>query len=225
MHQLTDKKNRIAIYLVFFLILSTTSNKNSEKLKIYSNKINKINVIGLSKDNNIQLINKLDSFLYKNIFTINREDLKEIISEYNIIEEYNVKKVYPSILNINVKPTKLIAKINGNDLLLVGSNGKLIKNKITDETLPYVVGKFNSKEFLELRKNIESSKFNFTELKKIFYYPSNRWDILTNDDVLIKLPETDLLKSLNFANKLITNKKFKGNKLIDLRIANHLIVR
>tara|TARA_B100000780_G_C21026555_1_gene411522 strand:+ start:74 stop:751 length:678 start_codon:yes stop_codon:yes gene_type:complete len=225
MHQLTDKKNRIAIYLVFFLILSTTSNKNSEKLKIYSNKINKINVIGLSKDNNIQLINKLDSFLYKNIFTINREDLKEIISEYNIIEEYNVKKVYPSILNINVKPTKLIAKINGNDLLLVGSNGKLIKNKITDETLPYVVGKFNSKEFLELRKNIESSKFNFTELKKIFYYPSNRWDILTNDDVLIKLPESDLLKSLNFANKLITNKKFKGNKLIDLRIANHLIVR
>mgnify|MGYP006132345687 FL=1 len=225
MHQLTDKKNRIAIYLVFFLILSTTSNKNSEKLKIYSNKINKINVIGLSKDNNIQLINKLDSFLYKNIFTINREDLKEIISEYNIIEEYNVKKVYPSILNINVKPKNLIAKINGNDLLLVGSNGKLIKNKITDETLPYVVGKFNSKEFLELRKNIESSKFNFTELKKIFYYPSNRWDILTNDDVLIKLPESDLLKSLNFANKLITNKKFKGNKLIDLRIANHLIVR
>jgi cell division protein FtsQ len=225
MHQLIDKKNRIIIYLIFFIILSTTNNKTTEKHKTYSNKINKINVTGLSNENNLQLVKKLDNFLHTNIFTLKSEDLKNIMSKNNIIEEYNIKKIYPSVLNIYVKPTKFIAKIHGNDLLLVGSNGKLIKNKTTDETLPYIFGKFNSKEFLNLRKNIESSKFNFIELKKIFYYSSNRWDILTNDDILIKLPENDLLWSLNFANKLITNKQFKDNKLIDLRITNHLITQ
>ena len=66
--------------------------------------------------------------------------------------------------------------------------------------------------------------YNFNELKEIYFFPSNRWDILTKDNVLIRLPEKDLLKSLNLAHKVMTDKQFKDNKLIDLRVINNLII-
>ena len=50
MHQLIDKKNKIIIYLLFLLILSTTSGKFvTTDVKAT---INQINIEGLSKDNN-----------------------------------------------------------------------------------------------------------------------------------------------------------------------------
>tara|TARA_B100000780_G_C20892967_1_gene355373 strand:+ start:13 stop:690 length:678 start_codon:yes stop_codon:yes gene_type:complete len=225
MHQLIDKKNKIVIYLIFLLILSTTSNKNIDQQTNYNIVINKIEITGLSINNNLQLKNKLDNFLYKNIFFLGKKEINNIILKYNIIEEYNVKKIYPSKLDIDVKPTKFIAKISSNNRLLVGSNGKLIENEITNEKLPYIFGKFNSKEFLKFKETVEYSKFNFTDLKAIFFYSSKRFDILTIDEILIKLPKNNLLKSLNVANKIIIDNQFKDKKIIDLRISSHIIIQ
>tara|TARA_B110001452_G_scaffold140142_1_gene116477 strand:- start:7579 stop:8256 length:678 start_codon:yes stop_codon:yes gene_type:complete len=225
MHQLIDKKNKIVIYLLFLVILSTTCNKNISQQKNYNIVINKIEISGLSINNNLQLKEKLDNFFYKNIFFLRKEEINSIILKYNIIEEYNIKKIYPSKLDIDIKPTKFIAKISNNNRLLVGSNGKLIENEITNETLPYIFGKFDSKEFLEFKEIIERSKFNFVDLKSIFFYSSKRLDILTIDEILIKLPKNNLLKSLNVANKIIVDNQFKDNKIIDLRISNHIIIQ
>jgi len=225
MHQLIDKKNRIIIYLIFLLILSTVSSKNIENKRNYSINIDKINVSGLSSDNNFKLTGKLKNFLNKNILTIERKDLIEAISKYNNIEDYDIKKIYPSVLNIKIKPAKYIAKISGKKNLIVGSNGKLIKTNTINETLPKFYGKFNSKEFLKFKRSIESSKFNFQDLKIIYYYSSKRWDVLTKNNILIKLPEKNLLDSLNFANRIIVDDQFKKYNLIDLRVDNHLIVQ
>jgi len=225
MHQLIDKKNKIILYLMFLLIFSTTSNKIINNEKNHFTKINKIEITGLSPIDNLKLVKKLESFYYKNIFIINKKKINRIVSEYNIIEEYKIKKIYPSKLNIEVKSTKFIAKISGNNQLLVGSNGKLIKTKVINEKLPYIFGEFNSKKFLELKNNIDRSKFDFTNFKSIFFFPSNRWDILTNNDVLIKLPEGNFFKALELAHMIVKNNEFKGRKIIDLRISNQLIVQ
>ena len=225
MPQLIDKKNKIILYLIFFLILSTTNNKitNNEK-KIFT-KIKKIEIIGSSNDNNFELLNKLNIFFSKNIFNIEGEKIHKIISKKNIIEEYRVDKIYPSALNIDIKPTKFIAKLSDNSKFLVGSNGKLIKNQTIDKTIPYLFGEFNSKEFLNFKKKIDRSSFSFTDFKSIFFYPSNRWDILTTDDILIKLPKDNLLETLNQAYIFINDSEFQNNKIIDLRIFNQLIVK
>lgn len=225
MLQLIDKKNRIVIYLIFLFILSTTSNKTIENQRNYLTTINKISVKGLSKKNNLKIQNKLDSFFYKNIFIIGKKEINKIISEYNIIEEYNIKKVYPSELKIDIKPTKILAKISGDKELFVGSNGKLIKMESTDKILPYIFGEFKSKKFLRFKEEVENSKFKITDFKSIFFFPSNRWDVLTVDDTLIKLSENDLSKALNIAYKVIKSDQFDNNKLIDLRISKHLIVK
>ena len=225
MHQLIDKKNKIIIYLLFLFILSTTSGKFKENQNRYSLKINQINVKGLSRTDNSKIYNELSNIFYKNILIVNKDEIQKVISKYNIIEEYNIKKIYPSAININIKPTKFVAKLSNNDQLLVGSNGKIIKNKNNIEILPYIFGEFNSKEFLIFKKNIDQSKFIFTEFKTLYFFPSSRWDILTYEDILIKLPPDNVPKSLDLAYKIINNINFKNINLIDLRVNNHLIIK
>ena len=224
MHQLIDKKNKIIIYLLFLLILSTTCGKFVENHNNYSSTINQINIKGLSSTYNKKITNELSDLFYKNILLVGKEEIQKIISKYNIIEEYNIKKIYPSTINIDIKPTKFIARLSSNDQL-VGANGKLIKNKDNNEILPYVFGKFNSEEFLTFKKNIDLSRFTFIKLKTLYFFPSKRWDILTKNDILIKLPQDNFLKSLNLAYKIINTDEFKNKKLIDLRVNNHLVIK
>ena len=225
MHQLIDKKNKITIYLLFLLILSTTSVKFKENQNSYSFKINQINIEGLSGADNSKIYNDLNDIFYKNILLVGKNNIQKVISKYNIIEEYNIKKIYPSTININIKPTKLVARLSNNNQLLVGSNSKIIEDKKNIEILPYIFGEFNSKEFLIFKKNIDQTKFIFAEFKILYFFPSNRWDILTYDDILIKLPQNNISESLNLAYKIINNNDFKNINLIDLRISNHLIIK
>jgi cell division protein FtsQ len=224
MHQLINKKNKIIVYLLLLFILSTTSGKFVENQKRYSSKINQINIIGLSNTNNLKLFNELNNLFYKNVLLIEKKEIQRVISNYNIIEEYSVKKIYPSTININIKPTKFVARLSNNNQL-VGANGKLIEDKKNWKILPYIFGQFNSQDFLHLKKNIEQSKFTFTKFKTLYFFPSKRWDILTNDNILIKLSQDNLSESLNLAYKVINSNDFKNKDLIDLRMNNHLIIK
>ena len=224
MHQLIDKKNKIIIYLLFLFILSTTSGKFKENQNRYSLKINQINVKGLSRTDNSKIYNELSNIFYKNILIVNKDEIQKVISKYNIVEEYSIKKIYPSTININIKPTKFVARLSINNQF-VGANGKLIEDKENNEILPYIFGEFNSQNFLKFKKNIEQSKFTFTKFKTLYFFSSNRWDILTYDDILIKLPQDNISKSLNLAYMIISSNDFKNKNLIDLRVNNHLIIK
>ena len=225
MHQLIDKNKRILIYLIFLIILSTISNKSLEVKKNYSVKINKITVSGLSNDNNLLIAKNLNNLLFKSIFFIDKNYIDTIVSEYNLIERYSVKKIYPTEVNIKIEPTKYIAEIRGSNKFLIGSNGKLISNEFTNELLPLFFGKFNSEKFLDFKKMIEKSKFEFKDFKSIFFYFSNRWDVQTTDGILIKLPKQNLKDALSIAYKIINDDQFKDKQVIDLRISNHVVLK
>ena len=225
MHQSKGKRNKIIIYLLFLFILSTTSAKfinNQNKLSL---SISKINIEGLSERKNLEILSSLDSLFYKSIFIIDKGEITKILEKHNIIQEFNIKKIYPSTLKVEIKPTKFIARISNNDQYLVGANGKLIKDKNNNELLPYIFGKFNSHDFLLFKKNIEKSIFSFSNLKTLYFFPSGRWDILTNKNILIKLPQEHIVTSLNLSQKIIDNSAFQDNKFIDLRVKNHLVTK
>ena len=224
MHRLIDKKNKIIIYLLLLLILSTTNNKFIRNQNTVSITINQINVEGLSNIDNSKIFNQLNNLFYKNILFVGKEDIQKIISKFNIIEEYSVKKIYPSTISINIKPTIFVARLSSNDRL-VGANGKLVEDKENREILPYIFGKYNSQDFLNFKKNIKKSEFTLRKFKTLFFFPSNRWDILTHDNILIKLPQENVFESLNLAYKILNNNDFKNKKFIDLRINNHLIIK
>ena len=224
MHQLIGKKKTLILYFLLLIALSTTTNKDLNKTENLF-QIKNINIAGISLDNTEELNNKLLNSIEKNIFFLKKEKIKRSISQFNIIERYTVKKIYPGELYIDIKPTKFIAKISNKDGIFVGTNGKLIRNKDFKKKLPYIFGQFNSNKFLELKTHLERSEFNFEDFESLFYYPSGRWDILTTENVLIKLPGQKLFESLNLASKILNNSNFKKNKFIDLRIINQVIVK
>ena len=224
MHQLIDKKNKIIIYLLLLFILSTTSVRFFETQNIYISKVNKINITGLINADSSKILSELNDLFYKNILLVNKEEIQKVMNKYNIIEEYNIKKVYPSTININIKPTKLVARLSSNNQL-VGANGKLIIGNRNNEKLPYIFGEFNSEDFLNIKKKIEQSNFTFTQFKILYFFPSNRWDILTYDNILIKLPRNNITKSLDLAHKIIISNDLKNKNFIDLRMNNNLILK
>ena len=224
MHQLIDKKNKVIIYLLLFFILSTINGKFVESQNNNTHAINQIKIEGLSNENNSKIYRELNSLLNKNILLISKEEFQSVMSKYNIIEEYNIKKIYPSTININIKPTKFVARLSNNNLL-IGSNGKLIEDEEYKEILPYVFGEFNSKNFLSFKKDVTQSKFIFSKFRMLYFFPSNRWDILTNNGTLIKLPHDNISKSLNLAYKIINSNDFKNKNHIDLRVDNHLVIK
>ena len=225
MHHSTGKKNKIIIYLLFLLILSTTSAKLINNQNTLFSSVSKINITGLSERKNLEILNNLNNFLYKSIFVIKKDEIKKILEKHNIIQELSIKKIYPSTLNIEIRPTKFIARVYNNGQYLVGANGKLIEDKNNNELLPYIFGEFNSQHFLSFKHDIKKSIFSFSNLKTLYIFPSGRWDILTNNDILIKLPQESIVASLNLSKQLIDNDNFKDNKFIDLRVKNHLVVK
>ena len=225
MHQSISRKNKIIIYLLFLLILSTTSAKLINDQNKLSSSISKINITGLSERKNLEILNNLNNILYKSIFIISKDEIKKILEKHNIIQEFSIKKIYPSTLNIEIKPTEFIARVFYNGQYLVGANGKLIEDKNSNELLPYIFGEFNSLDFLSFKQNIEKSIFSFSNLKTLYFFPSGRWDILTDSDILIKLPQEHIVASLNLSKKLIDNDNFKDNRFIDLRVKNHLVTK
>ena len=224
MHQSIDKKNKIIIYLLLLFILSTTSVRFFETQNIYISKVNKINIKGLINADSSKILSELNDLFYKNILLVNKEEIQKVMNKYNIIEEYSIKKVYPSTININIKPTKLVARLSSNNQL-VGANGKLIIGNRNNEKLPYIFGEFNSEDFLNIKKKIEQSNFTFTQFKILYFFPSNRWDILTYDNILIKLPRNNITKSLDLAHKIIISNDLKNKNFIDLRMNNILILK
>jgi cell division protein FtsQ len=225
MHQSIGRKNKIIIYLLFLFVLSTTSAKLINDQNKPSSSISKINITGLSKRKNLEILNNLNNILYKSIFVISKDEIKKILEKHNIIQEFSIKKIYPSTLKIEIKPTKFIARVSNNGQYLVGANGKLIEDRNNSELLPYIFGEFNSQHFLSFKQNIEKSIFSFSNLKTLYFFPSGRWDILTDNDILIMLPQEHLVTSLNLSKKLIDNDNFKDNKFIDLRVKNHLVTK
>ena len=105
-----------------------------------------------------------------------------------------------------------------------GSTGEFItSHRDTKKILPYVFGKININNFIQFVKIIHQSKFNFNQIKEIYFFPSGRWDIKTKDNQLIKLPIENLRFKLDSISKINNIEKFKNAKIIDLRFVNKII--
>ena len=228
MPQSIDRKLRLFFYLILFLLLSTQITKNKNIKSNITTKLNNIEVIGLSDENNLKVHESLKFLLTENIFFINRKDFQNILTKNNLIDSFYVKKIYPNLIKVKIKKTDLLAITNKkNKKFYIGSNGRLIpinQIKDTNNKLPFVYSKSNYIDFVKLKKIIDKSEFKFEEIESFYYFPSNRWDIKTKDGFLIKLPKKNIVNSLKFAELIKTSNKFKNKKIIDLRVSNNIIL-
>ena len=149
-----------------------------------------------------------------------------MIDSYNIVENYNIFKNYPSTLNIKINKTNFLAKINyDGKTFIVGSNGKLIDEKYISNYLPYIFGSPETEEFLKFKKKIDKSKFSYEKIKNFYFYPSKRWDIELNNEIIIKLSDLNVINTLNNSYEFLKDENFRDIKIIDARIKNQIIIK
>ena len=221
MHQQISKK--IIIYLFVFLILGTINNKKISKL--YSKDNYAFNIVDQSKFNEDNIIKDLSKLKNQNLFLLEKNKVLTAIDSHKIVENFFVFKNYPSSLIVKIERTKFLAitKKNGSNFY-IGSNGNLIQIDNKKKDLPFIFGDIEISEFLELKNIIDNSKFDYNDIKNLFYFKSKRWDIETKNGLLIKLPRENLNKSLKLLLKIINKKDIENINNIDLRQDNQVIL-
>jgi len=228
MHQQESKKNKIFFFIFLLVFFSSINNKLFLEKKHSILKINEIKINGLNDEEKTKLTREFKAIFFENIFLISQNNFKNILNKNNLIQSFSVKKKYPNSIIINIKKANFLAITNiNNKKYLVGSNGKLIDyDNINNhkKKLPFIFGKLDYSDFINFKKIVDKSEFNYENITSLYHFPSKRWDIKTKNDILIKLPEKNFFNALNFANKIIYNNKLNSNKVIDLRISNQMII-
>ena len=223
----TKSRKKIYFYLFILIFLSSAFNLNIISKFKKLNLISHINIIGLSEKENRILQKNLKIFINKNIFLVSREEVIEILKNNSFLDSYNIVKVFPSKILVNVQKTEFVGiTIVDGKKFYIGKNGKLTQVSLVEKeyNLPGVFGTFEVAEFLKLQEILNSNGFNLSKIKKYYHYKSNRWDIENNNNVILMLPSQDIEKALsNYRYLLRTNKAIEKN-LIDLRINNKIIL-
>ena len=226
MHQSISKK-RIYFYFLILLLLSSTFNLSIVSRFNKLNLISHINITGLSDKEKNVLEKNLEIFLNKNIFFISRDEIVKRLKTNSFLDNYNIVKVLPSKLLVNVKKTEFVGKtiLNG-EKFYIGKNGKLTKTFLVEKeyNLPQVFGNFQVNDFLKLQNILNVNSFNLKKIKKYYYYKSNRWDIENNNKILLMLPSNNLEQSLKNYRSFLKKKKIVPGQLIDLRMKNKIII-
>ena len=221
MLQKIDKKKYILFYLIIFLILSSIHNSNFKYKNFFA--VEKIDIVGLNKSNNLLLEKKFVNFIGNNIFTLNRESFK-FINSINFIKDYNVKKIYPNQLKVYIKPATAISIVKHfNKLVVLGNNGKIIDVENLPMNVPKVTGKNDIKKVFQTLKLIDKSNFDINDIKKIKFFPSDRIDIEFRNKKKIRFPVNYTVDNLNFAMRLLDDDKYDNSRILDLRIPNKVI--
>ena len=214
---------KIFFYVFLIVFLSTVNNKFFSEIKFKI--IDEITIKGLEGKEKRDLLNSLELLNLKNIFFLNKFELIKKLDANELIENYTVFKRYPSSLEIRINKTKFLANVfKDGKFFVLGSNGKLIETISKNNNLPNIFGDYNKDSFFSLLKSIKKSNFELSEIKNLYFFKSARWDIETNDNMIIKLPKKNLENSLNLSLDLISSDKFKNIKILDLRQDKQVII-
>ncbi len=221
MHQQKGKK--ILIYLFIFLIVGSINNTSLTRIKFEKTK--KIKISGLNENENINLIENIKDLNLGNIFFLNGNEISKIINSNSLVQNFKIFKKYPHTINIKIEKTDFLAKINTNrKIYLIGSNGKLSDIKFSHKELPFIFGKPEINEFIELANIIKQSKFSLDQVENLYFFPSGRWDLELKNNVILKLSKENTKLSLDQAHEILNDNNFNNIDVIDARVKNQIIL-
>tara|TARA_B100000965_G_scaffold405991_1_gene442314 strand:+ start:248 stop:931 length:684 start_codon:yes stop_codon:yes gene_type:complete len=226
MHRLIDR-GKIYFYLVLLLILLSIHNLNLVNNINNFFKIKKIILISnIEEALNQEISNSLDKYYSRNIFSLDSGDIKTMLDKFNIISEYKIKKEYPSVIKINLIETKILAYyFENNQKIYVGENGKKIRKKqIVSNDLPIIEGEVDIKKFLKLKKALINNGFKLNDFIIFYFNKSNRWDLVYNNQIIVKLPIDEINYSISLFKDIIESSNIDEIKIIDLRIKNRIVL-
>tara|TARA_B100000212_G_scaffold311580_1_gene263360 strand:- start:1587 stop:2261 length:675 start_codon:yes stop_codon:yes gene_type:complete len=214
---------KILFYIFLIIILSTLNNKFFSAIKLKT--IDKITIKGLEGKEKRELLSNLEFLNLNNIFFLDKFKVIEKLEANELIENYTIFKKYPSSLEIRINKTEFLANVfKDGKFFVLGSNGKLIQTISKNNDLPNIFGDYDKDSFFSLLKSLKKFNFELFEIKNLYFFKSGRWDIETNNNMVIKLPKKNLEASLNLLLDLMSSNKFKNIKILDLRQDKQVII-
>ena len=214
------------IFGLFTLFVILTSYNPKFDIKINSN----FNIKKIIIENNVilndQTINEKLSYLYnENLFNLNSDKITKILNEDSFIESFSIKKIYPNTIKLVIKEKQPIAiLIDKKKKFYISNKGNLIDFFNIDiyQDLPNVFG--NGKDFYTLYLDLQNVNFPIKMIKSFYFFETGRWDLILNNEKIIKLPANNYLFSLNNFINFMDNTQFKKYKIFDYRIKDQLIL-
>ena len=217
-------KKRVFFASVILIFLSTYT------LKINNSLDKKIQIEKITIENNKilddQTIKKKISFLYEeNLFFLNNKKIISKLQELDFIDSIKIKKIYPNQIKVKIYEKQPIAIIQNKKEKKYFTNKGLVNYKKLNgfEDLPIVFG--DNKSFEIFYNNLVKIDFPITDIKKFYLFESRRWDIVTLENQLIKLPIKNYDLSLKNFIKLKNQINFRKYKTFDYRINDQLILK
>ena len=221
-------KRKIFFLFFIFLIFTTYSPQYNKLYSSYFFPIKEIIIENNSIVDPQELLASLDYLKNSSLFFLNKNKLLDVTKENHFISNIYLKKIYPNALKIKVFEKNIVAiQIYQNNKFYITDNNDQISYKEIDllknKNLPIIFGNHQKFKlfFEELRKN----NFKLDEIKSFYYFDVGRWDIMLNDERLIKLPEKDYQYVLSDMNLILTDKKFSKYKVFDYRVKDQLILK
>ena len=194
-------------------------------------KVKNIKIVGTEKTNPYELRQILSSNS-NNLITFDKGEAKSLLEEVGWVKRANIKKVYPNTLSINIIESDPFAIFyNDQDIFLIDIDGEIISfnpdiNKY--ESLLTVRGENAEIELSEIIKEIN---INFPEvINKVHgleFIDKRRWNLFLSSDLLVKLPDTEINKSLMNLKKLFDDNQILDSNIIevDLRIKGRAVIK
>ena len=220
------KKTTTVLSLFLILIILTTFNPNNLDLGSHFFKIKKIEIKNLKILEKKNIENQFKNELFgSSLFILDEKKVEKLLDDNAFIDFLEFKKIFPHKLQVIVHEKKTIAILNDKrDKYYLTRNGekiKFFKNRIL-EKLPNIFGK--EKNFLEIYSVLTKINFPISKIKSFYYFDIGRWDILLENNVIIKLPVKNF--DISLKNFLDLDKKidFEKYSIFDYRIKNQLIL-
>ena len=217
-------KKRLVISLLLLLFL-TTITLNQKII------ITKFNVKEINIENNILLsskeVKKLLIPIYEtNLFFLKYEEVEKALMKSSLVGSFEIRKKYPNSLEIKIfEKTPIAIIFHKKKKYFLSENIELIKFEELkyNKSLPFVLGKRD--KFESFYNRLKINNFPVDIIKKYTFFETNRWDIETYDNKIIKLPPVNYINSLEKYLSLKNDSSVKKYKVFDFRIEKQLILK
>ncbi len=217
-------KKRIVISVVVLIAFTTITSKQEIV-------ISKFNLKKIEVENNFLLEEKdikklLGAFYDQNLIILKNSEIEKTLLQNTFIDGFNIKKKYPHTLKIKIFEKKPIAiLINKKRKFYISEKIELINYVYLPNynNLPYILG--NADDFKIFYNNLNKINFPFDQIKKFTLYETKRWDLETKNNIIIKLPPKNYLKSIENFLSIKEEKNVKKYKVFDYRVNNQLILK
>jgi len=218
-------KNRFLIALVLLVLLSTYSSKEIFKSKLIF-KVQEILVENNKYIETNEIKKELSFLLNSNLFLLKNKDISENLKDDTFIESFEIKRIYPNKLKIKIYEKKPIAILQNKKKKYYFTNkNELVtyRNLVEFQNLPVVFG--DRDNFKNFYNNLKKIRYPVNSIKSLYYFESQRWDLLTKKNKLVKLPNKNYMKSLVNFLSIKDRDNFAKYKTFDYRINDQLILK